>query len=174
MTTGTRHPPRHIDHRALRPPQKGVCRWCGGKVGRGRRTWCSQKCVDDYRIRAEPSYASHLVGKRDGGICRACGMDTCKLERTLWSLFDRPMWSMKRDRYSTKSDRAIREIARWALERMGFGKVAWPRKLWERDHIVAVVEGGGGCGLDNYQTLCIPCHRAKTGSMRTRLAGKTP
>lgn len=33
---------------------------------------------------------------------------------------------------------------------------------WEADHIVAVVNGGGGVGLNGYQTLCIECHKKKT------------
>ncbi len=33
---------------------------------------------------------------------------------------------------------------------------------WEADHILEVVRGGGGCDLSNYQTLCKPCHLAKT------------
>lgn len=37
-----------------------------------------------------------------------------------------------------------------------------PQSYWEADHIVAVVNGGGGCGLEGYQTLCVGCHRAKT------------
>ena len=33
---------------------------------------------------------------------------------------------------------------------------------WQADHIIAVVNGGGCCGLDGYQTLCISCHKEKT------------
>jgi 5-methylcytosine-specific restriction endonuclease McrA len=33
---------------------------------------------------------------------------------------------------------------------------------WAADHIVPVWRGGGECGLDNLQTLCVPCHRQKT------------
>jgi hypothetical protein len=33
---------------------------------------------------------------------------------------------------------------------------------WQADHIIAVVNGGGGCGLENYQTLCTACHKKKT------------
>ena len=33
---------------------------------------------------------------------------------------------------------------------------------WEADHIKPVAMGGGGCGLDNFQTLCLECHKAKT------------
>jgi hypothetical protein len=38
--------------------------------------------------------------------------------------------------------------------------------LWDADHIRAVVDGGGECGLDNMQTLCVWCHREKTASAR--------
>ena len=41
---------------------------------------------------------------------------------------------------------------------------------WEADHIVPVVEGGGGCGLEGYRTLCIPCHRLVTRDLMARLA----
>lgn len=33
---------------------------------------------------------------------------------------------------------------------------------WEADHVLAVVNGGGGCSLDGYRTLCVACHREKT------------
>lgn len=42
--------------------------------------------------------------------------------------------------------------------------------LWEADHIIPVTEGGGCCGLDNYQTLCRPCHVAATAELRQRLS----
>lgn len=41
---------------------------------------------------------------------------------------------------------------------------------WEADHILAVSEGGGGLGLDNFQTLCTGCHREKTWELRRRQA----
>lgn len=33
---------------------------------------------------------------------------------------------------------------------------------WDADHIIPVYAGGGGCTLDNFQTLCRPCHVIKT------------
>ena len=42
--------------------------------------------------------------------------------------------------------------------------------VWDADHIVPVVEGGGECGLDNYRTLCLPCHRKVTAQLRARIA----
>lgn len=41
---------------------------------------------------------------------------------------------------------------------------------WHADHITPVIEGGGECGLDNYRTLCIPCHKKVTRDMHSRLA----
>lgn len=35
-------------------------------------------------------------------------------------------------------------------------------KNWDADHIIPVHLGGGGCGLDNFQTLCKDCHLEKT------------
>lgn len=33
---------------------------------------------------------------------------------------------------------------------------------WQADHILAVVNGGGGCTIENFQTLCEHCHKIKT------------
>jgi 5-methylcytosine-specific restriction endonuclease McrA len=44
----------------------------------------------------------------------------------------------------------------------------WPdtsRSWWEADHIIEVVRGGGRLGLENFQTLCVPCHKAKTARL---------
>lgn len=35
-------------------------------------------------------------------------------------------------------------------------------KNWHADHIIPVHKGGGACGLSNFQTLCIDCHKEKT------------
>jgi hypothetical protein len=52
--------------------------------------------------------------------------------------------------------------------RLGFPELS--RSWWEMDHIVEVVNGGGGCGLDNLQTLCVVCHKAKTKRLMAQLA----
>lgn len=33
---------------------------------------------------------------------------------------------------------------------------------WEADHIIPVHKGGGGCDINNLQTLCDYCHKKKT------------
>lgn len=35
---------------------------------------------------------------------------------------------------------------------------------WQADHILAVHKGGGGCSLDNFQTLCTSCHKEKSAN----------
>lgn len=44
------------------------------------------------------------------------------------------------------------------------------RIKWEADHIIPVHLGGGGCGLENFQTLCEDCHKKKTARGAARRA----
>lgn len=44
------------------------------------------------------------------------------------------------------------------------------RKEWQADHIIPVSEGGGGCDITGYQTMCLECHKVKTKEMRGRQA----
>ncbi|PSR54116.1 hypothetical protein AHMF7605_11600 [Adhaeribacter arboris] len=36
---------------------------------------------------------------------------------------------------------------------------------WQADHILPVSNGGGACGISNFQTLCQDCHKEKTNNM---------
>ena len=38
------------------------------------------------------------------------------------------------------------------------------------EHRLAVVDGGGECGLDNLITLCVPCHKESTRALAARRA----
>jgi hypothetical protein len=42
------------------------------------------------------------------------------------------------------------------------------RNLWDADHIVPVVEGGGECDLSNMRTLSLKCQRDVTAELRRR------
>jgi 5-methylcytosine-specific restriction enzyme A len=42
--------------------------------------------------------------------------------------------------------------------------------LWQADHIVPVIEGGGECGLENFRTLCSACHKEETAMLAKRRA----
>ena len=122
---------------------QGVCRWCGvailhdsgsrkGQPNR-RRRW-HPTCVEEYN-RSDPREARRWVRKRDRGFCASCGLDTYALRRRM------------RGRGSHRKLRALGFLPR--------------RSLWELDHILPLVEGGGH-ELSNLQTLCVPCHRQKT------------
>jgi 5-methylcytosine-specific restriction endonuclease McrA len=41
--------------------------------------------------------------------------------------------------------------------------------MWQADHIHPVGLGGGGCGLENIQTLCHRCHAQKSAQDRKRI-----
>jgi 5-methylcytosine-specific restriction protein A len=140
--------------RAVTPEQWGVperngdgdpvCRWCRGPVARPRRTFCSDPCVHEWKIRSSPWYVRQQVKKRDKGTCRLCGFNVVKAHRE-WTRSKPPA-----------SDRQARRAWRAA------------RPRWEADHIVPVADGGGECGLDNYRLLCRPCHVRVTLAWRAQ------
>lgn len=177
-----------VDPRTLPrgPNGRALCRRCSIEVPPRRRTFCSDACVHEWRLRSDPGYARRAVERRDAGVCAACGLDTVDLERAL----RRALAALTGDREWTRTARVWEEdamVPRWrrplrrALRARG-AKVAVrallalglavERALWEADHVVPVVEGGGLCGLDNLRTLCRPCHRAATSALRARLAAR--
>jgi 5-methylcytosine-specific restriction endonuclease McrA len=111
-----------------------VCRWCRTVVRPPRRTFCSDACVHEWKIRSNPGYVRQRVWKRDAGVCRLCGFNLGKAER---------LWRRQKPR---AFDRPARR--KW--------RAARPR--WEADHIIPVADGGGECGLENYRLLCRDCH----------------
>ena len=66
---------------------------------------------------------------------------------------------MKRQRGAGRS----RVLAKWGLRSIT------RKSLWDADHVVPVVEGGGGCDLENIRTLCLICHRKATAELRERM-----
>ena len=129
-----------------------LCRWCGSECPNIRKLWCSKACVDEYLVRASASHARRLVYARDHGKCAICALDTGKLRGALKRL---PV--------------AKRRVV---LRVIGLTPGGYVPTLWNADHIVAVVEGGGTCGLDNLRTLCLWCHRGVTRKLRLRLSAR--
>lgn len=134
---------RRVSLPPLRFTESGapLCRWCSGSLPKRRRTWCSDRCVEEYRVRAWPGYARKRVYARDRGVCAVCMVDAAK-ERRRWRRVERRC-----------GDPTLHLRERWP---------SYERTWWEADHIIAVAEGGGACGLENLQTLCYRCHRVKT------------
>ncbi len=134
-----------------------LCRWCKGAVKPPRRTMCSNACAHEVELRTNLNYLRSQVFKRDRGVCAACGGDTQKFGRVM--------------DYARKSLAALTgQDPTWAngywfvrAARETLEKVPWEygRANWEADHILEVVRGGDS-GLENMQTLCVPCHKQKT------------
>lgn len=145
---------------------KPLCRECGSEVARPRRTFCSRRCVEALLVRTSPSAARERVFERDRGVCAACGLDTEDRRRALVR--------MRRKNPTPEAVQAARELAAGFERAVMIGArrpwIVVRRCFWEADHLVPVVEGGGGCGLDNLRTLCIPCHRGATTALAARRA----
>jgi len=152
------------------------CVWCGGELPRYKKKYCCEKCAEETLIRKVPSYARWLVAKRDKGICALCGVDAAKVEKALDSLRD----GAKKSPLCEALARVAHDTARADGFGVGCrlcettGRLLWfilkDKAFWEADHIKPVSEGGGCCGLENYRTLCAPCHKKETARLAARLA----
>ena len=131
------------------PNGRILCRWCNLEVPKGRVTFCSDWCVEEWRLRSDPGYLREKVFARDQGICAMCAVDCEEAWRNLRRL---------------RGSARLKACREWGV-RAGSRK-----SLWDADHIVPVVEGGGECDLENIRTLCLKCHRAATAELRKRRA----
>lgn len=111
-----------------------ACLPCEGNITeKRRRTFCGEKCADNFRLKTSAVHARFMVFQRDQGVCAKCRKNVFE----------------------------------------GTGRKPRARgtgDLWQADHIIPVIEGGGECGLENYQTLCTPCHKEETAALAKRRA----
>ena len=125
--------------------ESGLCRWCSLQVPKPRRTFCSEFCVNEWKLRTDPGYLRERVLARDKGICAMCGIDTLNA----WMSIKRARW-----------ERRKLMLIDWGMKSLN------RRSLWDADHILPVVQGGGECDLENIRTLCLKCHRKVTSDLR--------
>lgn len=133
-----------------------LCRWCSKAVQPPRKTFCSNECVHEWRLRSSVSYARQCVRERDKGVCSKCGIDTYKISRGM----RRPLKDETEAQWQ-KRVTAIRKKFKVGPKRV---------TLWDLDHDLEVAAGGGLCGLENMRTLCIPCHKKKTKKFVKKLS----
>jgi 5-methylcytosine-specific restriction enzyme A len=148
MSTQRAMPGGRADRDALPKGPNGrcLCRWCNLEVPPGRVTFCSEWCVEEWKLRSNPGHLRERVFERDRGICALCGADCVAALRHIKKL---------------RGAARARAIAEWNMR----GR----KSLWDADHILPVAEGGGECDLSNLRTLCLKCHRVRTAELRTRL-----
>lgn len=132
---------------------------CGRTVGKGRASSHSAECSDWWRSHSDFEWIKMQMEKRDKGVCAACGLDTHKLRARIHGI---KLRFQQRWRHS--------HLTRWLLAR-GW-EISGRKRWWDADHVVPVIEGGGGCTVDGYRTLCIPCHKRATAQLAARRAAK--
>lgn len=131
--------------------------------------WCSRACFEDVALRCGLIKAPALVYQRDHGVCAKCGADAGTAMRVLERIRRVDRWDFRKS-YNENHERTASARAAAFLILDAWGVSEETRSLWDADHIVPVVEGGGGCGLDNYRTLCVLCHRGETTELASRRA----
>lgn len=125
------------------PNGRPICRFCGEEVPPRKSGWCSMKCVERWRLTSDPRVQRAAVFARDLGQCRRCRLDVNALAVVL------------RGRGTAIASRNARMGARPEASYSADG-------LWDMDHVVPVADGGGACGIENLQVLCVWCHKEKT------------
>lgn len=143
------------------PPfhNQGRCRWCDAEVTGRRKSWCSQKCVNEY-LATDPGRIRKAVFHRDRGVCAHCGRACAALQQKIrFRLMRRDVGAM----------RLVRILQALRIKT----KSNWfdVQTLWEADHIVPVVEGGGH-EMANLRTLCVVCHKRETRALLARLKAR--
>lgn len=131
-----------------------LCFWCEKPVPPPKRSFCTQACVHEWRLRTDSGYVRQCLVIRDKEICVLCKVDCNHLQKKLILLFQ------------TNKDEFLKESRGLKIESRLY------KTLWDADHITAVCEGGGESGLDNFRTLCLWCHRQQTNLLLARRAKK--
>lgn len=164
-----------------RPAPCGHCRECGEVVRGRRRTWCSARCVTNYKLRANPGFLRRAVFRRDRGVCAVCQLDTLRAELDRGAAEHAALREWWRERGIDLDDagkpspgrarepawRALLEPrARAALTPYGLAEWWWRRSLWDAHHTTQVARGGAYAGLGGVVTLCARCHKNETKKER--------
>lgn len=137
-----------------------LCVWCGKKLRGRQRKYCGSTCRHEVEIRCGVG-VRQAVFRRDKGRCGRCGVDAEAIEDGIRAMTRARRTLAGWDPVATTHDLA----ATLGLRNSELGK-----SLWEAHHIEAVADGGGACGLEGYETLCIWCHKKETAGQAATAA----
>lgn len=191
MTTPSSTSPKTNHRRPPLPhfetAQGKMCRWCGvddGETGRfGGHEYAvggywHEACLTAYAIAVSSKAQRLFVEKRDYGLCAGCGANAERaMYRAMMDDLNPPFygweicWVAKRH-----IDREFRCIANYTAVRRrptkpGIEDALPPWIGWEADHVVPLWSVDRSLSweaikhfwsLENLQTLCVACHRAKS------------
>lgn len=143
------------------------------------RTPCTERMSTRRRSRGAGwvNPQSLAIGPNGRRLCRRCQQEVPAGRITFCSMDCVHEWKVRTDPYYVRQEVFKRDQGVCAacgvdtMEGQRRKRARGSGHLWQADHIVPVVEGGGECGLDGYRTLCTDCHKAETAELRKRLAG---
>ena len=129
--------------------------------------FCGEECLRAYDQGMSSSALRRALFEIERGVCVECGLDCEKLVKHVRVFKSR----MKRVKEILRLAPAFEKRGNKALLSRLAEKPSGGR-AWECDHKVAVFEGGGGCTVENAQTLCVICHSKKTKEQAKQRAAK--
>lgn len=122
--------------------------------------------IDPYKRYQKGLCIEDLYPTRLDGYCSCGCMRKISGKRRKWFSDDCRLRSLERF-YIVKGDT---DVIRDVLLRQDGGGCRSCGEItnnWEADHIIPVFYGGGGCDIDNFQTLCVSCHQEKTSLLNS-------
>ncbi|XP_072226584.1 DNA annealing helicase and endonuclease ZRANB3 [Leuresthes tenuis] len=127
-----------------------VCPTAGGAWD---TRFCSHRCQDEFQLRCSQTYMRSQVLEAEQGVCQHCGLGA-------HDLFLRVRDAPPSQRKTMLDNTWLAQLSIKRLNEMIRAPVEGD--FWQVDHIRPVYSGGGQCTLDNLQTLCTVCHKART------------
>jgi 5-methylcytosine-specific restriction endonuclease McrA len=137
-----------------------------GKRRKTKKRWKkgrSKKVVkiDKFKRYQTSLRVHHLYPAKKDGICDCgCGKELTGKQRR-WASTKCTTKVVKEFKIIKGDVQVIREELR-RRDKEICAECNEPADVWQADHILEVRHGGGGCTLDNFQTLCTDCHKKKT------------
>ncbi|XP_047433022.1 DNA annealing helicase and endonuclease ZRANB3 [Mugil cephalus] len=126
---------------------------CPSTGGAWDTRFCSHRCQDEFQLRSSQPYMRSRVLEVEQGVCQHCGLHA-------HDLFLKVRGAPPSQRKEMLENTWLAQLPLKQLNEM----IRAPAEgdFWQVDHIRPVYSGGGQCSLDNLQTLCTVCHKART------------
>ncbi len=142
------------------------CRWCDSWLSGRRTSFCNAECKAEVEIRCGIGIRDYVYD-RDHSICAKCGRDCNKAHRRIMYIMNKPLRGLDLSNEIIHRLRSNMKGRKWRRKHRLIRILNLPRwdgykSLWEVHHKHMVKHGGGACGLDNLQTLCLWCHHEET------------